>query len=59
MIASFRSGLLAVALSSLAIACGGGESNTAGAAGNVTITKVGASITVTGMVGGLDAVSLC
>lgn len=30
----------------------------AGAAGNVTITKVGAAITVTGMAGGLDAVSL-
>ena len=32
--------------------------NTAGAAGNVTITKVGAPITVTGMAGGLDAVDL-
>ena len=29
-----------------------------GAAGNVTITKVGAAITVTGMAGGLDAVDL-
>lgn len=32
--------------------------NAAGAAGNVTITKVGAPITVTGMAGGLDAVNL-
>ena len=32
--------------------------DTAGAAGNVAITKVGAPITVTGMAGGLDAVSL-
>ncbi len=32
--------------------------NTAGAAGNVAITKAGAPITVTGMAGGLDAVSL-
>ena len=32
--------------------------DTPGAAGNVTITKVGAPITVTGMAGGLDAVDL-
>jgi hypothetical protein len=32
--------------------------DTPGAAGNVTITKSGAPITVTGMVGGLDAVDL-
>lgn len=34
------------------------SNDTPGAAGNVTITKVGAPITVTGMAGGLDAVDL-
>lgn len=43
MIASFRSGLLAVALSSLAIACGGGESNTPGAASPTSATTTAKS----------------